>query len=110
EVRLVREGQLHGPAAGRGLQRVVSRCMEDVPEELHVLLVVLDHEDARTRHEAGLAGSVNTNVLPFPSSLSTQMRPPCSSTSCFERARPRPVPSRCSRPDSVCWNSSKMRT
>ena len=57
-----------------------------------------------------LAGSVNTNVLPLPSSLSTQIRPPCSSTSRFDSARPRPVPSRCSAPASVCWNSSKMRS
>ena len=68
----------------------------------------------RTRSPAmartDLAGSVNTNVLPWPSSLSTQIRPPCSSTSRFESARPRPVPSRCSTPASVCWNSSKIRS
>ena len=40
------------------------------------------------------AGSVNTKVLPFPRSLSTQIRPPCSSTRRFDSANPRPVPSR----------------
>ena len=34
-------------------------------------------------------------MLPLPSSLSTQIRPPCSSTSRFESASPSPVPSRC---------------
>ena len=36
--------------------------------------------------------AVKWNVLPLPTSLSTQMRPPISSTSCGEMARPRPVP------------------
>lgn len=38
-------------------------------------------------------GIVNVNVLPFPSSLSTQIVPPCSSTNRFVNARPSPVPS-----------------
>jgi hypothetical protein len=33
-------------------------------------------------------------VLPFPSSLSTQMRPPCASTIFLQIARPKPVPLR----------------
>ena len=83
---------------------------EDVPKQLHALLVVLHHEDLRDWHRyAPLAGSVKTNVLPLPSSLSTQILPPCSSTSRFESARPRPVPSPRSIPASVCWNSSKTR-
>ena len=41
--------------------------MQDVAEELHVLLVVLDDEDPFARHDhALLAGSVKTNVLPCP--------------------------------------------
>ena len=58
-------------------------------------VVVLDHEDLLACHGyAGRAGRVNTNVLPLPSSLSTQIRPPCSSTRRFDSASPRPVPSR----------------
>jgi hypothetical protein len=37
-------------------------------------------------------GSVKTNVLPFPSSLSTQMRPPCSSTNRFDEREAQPGP------------------
>jgi hypothetical protein len=37
-------------------------------------------------------GSVNENVLPQPSFDSTQIFPPCNSTSALEIARPRPVP------------------
>ena len=33
-----------------------------------------------------------TNVVPFPSSLSTLMVPPWYMTACFTMARPRPVP------------------
>ena len=103
--------QLDRLRAGRRLERAVPRRPEDVAEQLHVLLVVLDDEDLLAGHGyADLAGSVNTNVLPWPSSLSTQIRPPCSSTSRFESASPRPVPSRCSTPASVCWNSSKIRS
>src|SRR4029077_598633 len=92
------------------LQCLVAGRVQDVAEELHVPLVVLDHEDPLAGHrQTDPAGSVNTKVLPLPSSLSTQMRPPCSSTNRFESASPRPVPSRCSMPVSVCWNSSKIR-
>ena len=38
-------------------------------------------------------GSVNVNVDPCPTSLFTQIRPPCSSMNFRERANPRPVPS-----------------
>ena len=38
-------------------------------------------------------GTVNQNVLPAPTSLSTQISPPKSSTIRLDRVRPRPVPS-----------------
>src|SRR5262249_661751 len=38
-------------------------------------------------------GSVKANVEPLPTSLVTQMRPPCSSTNFFVSVSPRPVPS-----------------
>src|SRR5918999_1042424 len=37
-------------------------------------------------------GSVNEKVLPSPSRLSTQMRPPCRSTICLQIGSPSPVP------------------
>jgi hypothetical protein len=37
---------------------------------------------------------VNEKVLPFPSVLSTVIRPPCASTASLQKARPRPVPTR----------------
>ena len=39
-----------------------------------------------------VAGIVNTNVLPRPSLLSTQILPPCCSTICFAMDKPRPAP------------------
>jgi hypothetical protein len=38
-------------------------------------------------------GSVKLNTDPFPTSLVTHMRPPCSSMKRRESASPRPVPS-----------------
>src|SRR6266550_2387245 len=94
----------------RRLERLVSLRLEDVAKELHVLLVVLDDEDALAAHEADPTGIVKVNVLPLPGSDSTQILPPCSSTRLLDRARPRPVPSERSRSVSrACWNSSKMR-
>ena len=97
--------------AGRRLERAVARGLEHVAEQPHVPLVVLHDEDLRARHRStGLSGRVNSNVLPLPTSLSHQIRPPCISTKRFDSASPRPVPSRCLAPASVCWNSSKIRS
>ena len=43
-----------------------------------------------SRHKA--AGRVTVNALPTPGALSSEIVPSISSTSCFVRARPRPVP------------------
>src|SRR3989441_955524 len=56
----------------------------------------------------GVSGSENEKVLPRPTTLSTQMRPPCSSTRRFASASPSPVPS-LPRAVLVCSNSWKMR-
>src|SRR5438132_14207524 len=40
-----------------------------------------------------ITGSLKLNVEPLPASLSTQMRPPCSSTNFLASVSPRPVPS-----------------
>src|SRR5438046_1833831 len=77
EVRGMLGRQLDRPFTTCRLEDVVTRRLEDVAKELHVLLVVLDDEDPSERHGyAGLAGSVNTNVLLLPISLSTQILPP----------------------------------
>src|SRR4029079_1261765 len=94
----------------RCLQRSVPALTQRSPPERQLPGVVLDHEDlVLDHHWTEGAGSVNEKVLPCPSSLSTQMRPPWSSTRRFDRANPRPVPSRCSLPAAACWNSSKIR-
>src|SRR4029450_1148275 len=109
EVGCVAGGELDRLPPGRPLERLVSAHPKHVPEELHVLLVVLGDEDALGRHQLDPAGSANVNMLPLPSSLSTQILPPWSSISLFERARPSPVPSTAPPPRSVCWTPSKIR-
>src|SRR6516164_4471065 len=39
----------------------------------------------------GRQGIVNLKVLPLPNSLSTQIRPPCASTTILQKVSPRPV-------------------
>ena len=56
------------------------------------VLVVTQGEKAKEAEAAGATGRVNENRVPFCGSLSTKMRPPCSSTSVLVMARPRPVP------------------
>src|SRR5512143_3638644 len=50
-------------------------------------------EDSSGYHRNQLTGSVKVKVDPRPSSLSTQIRPSCSSTNFFARVNPSPVPS-----------------
>ena len=53
--------------------------------------------------------AVKWNVLPWPTSLSTQMRPPIRSTSCAEIVSPRPVPPYLRVVElSACANGSKI--
>src|SRR5262249_51182357 len=59
----------------------------------------------------GVNGSKNRKALTWPSSLSTQMRPPCASTTILQKVRPRPVD--IFRPAfrvSTCPNFSKIRS
>ena len=57
------------------------------------------------------AGSVNRNLLPLPTVLSAQMRPPCCSTMLRQSARPSPVPPRARESlASPCWKRSKIRS
>ena len=95
-----------------GDQRLMTRGANDALRDVEVVGLVLDDEHPSHAHPcdghdraavparlpSGRAaartrtGRVNRNVLPAPTVLSTQMRPPCSAMSRFEMARPRPVP------------------
>src|SRR5581483_9546779 len=121
DVRMLGTGGLQpGRAIGRG-ERLVAGRADDALRDVEVVRVVLD--DEHTCHRQDLApsdacstcaarmrtGSVKRNVLPTPTVLSTQMRPPCSPTRRFEMARPRPVPPYLRVVElSACRNSSKM--
>ena len=48
-------------------------------------------------------------MLPTPSSLSSHIRPPCSSTIRRVRVSPRPVPSELDADRVPCWKESKIR-
>src|SRR5689334_13050176 len=60
------------------------------------------------RNQFVLAGIVNTNVLPAPTALSTQIFPPCCSTICFAIDNPSPAP-RCAVA-GACQYGSKIRS
>src|SRR5438105_15718064 len=65
-------------------------------DELQVVGLILYHHDRRHHGCSGRLSArrrVNQKVLPLPSSESTPMVPPCSSTRRLESATPRPVPS-----------------
>src|SRR5690606_22917775 len=90
------------------LQDFVATLLEQEPGEISVLLVVLDEQDSRFHESLSTSsGTVTSNVLPLPHSLSTPIRPPISSASRRQIASPRPVPS-ClrARPLSTCRNGS----
>ena len=54
--------------------------------------------------------AVKENSDPVPASLMTPIPPPISSASCFEMARPRPVPPYCRVVEASTWlNLSKSR-
>src|SRR5438034_1247696 len=79
----------------RRLQQPVGRPAQQLPDDLPVVLVVLDVEHrplVHPRPPSACRGTVKKKVDPLPSSLSTQMRPPCSSTSRFVILSPSPVP------------------
>src|SRR4029453_15637202 len=71
---------------------------------LAVLLIVFHDEDQLAAHRR--FGIENVNVDPGPTSLFTQIAPPCNSTNLLASARPRPVPS-CFRASSApTWRNS----
>src|SRR2546427_3738277 len=77
------------------LQEPVRRPAQQLPHDFPVVLVVLDVEYppvAHARPPSACRGTVKKKVDPLPSSLSTQIRPPCISTSRFVMLSPSPVP------------------
>src|SRR6266404_3986565 len=97
-------GKLDALFARLGLDDLIPFERQHVPDELPVLVVVLDDQDERAGH--GLTGSVKVKVEPRPTSLCTQILPPWSSMNFRERASPRPVPSAFLSAVPTCRNSS----
>src|SRR5438067_13346079 len=89
EIGLVLCRELDAVFCRSRFERRIALHLQHVADELQVLLVVFDDQDDAHCWE----GIVNVNVEPWPGSLSTQMRPPCSSTNFLVSARPSPVPS-----------------
>src|SRR5882724_3369511 len=78
------------------LDQAVGGAAQQMAEHLPVQLVVLDVEDGLRAHAfvppSRRRGISIRKVDPRPSSLSTQIRPPCSSTNFLVMLRPSPVP------------------
>ena len=79
-----------------GFEEPIRGRHEKLADDLSVELVVLDVEHGSltqmTLPSGSRTGTANENVDPLPCVLSTQMRPPCSSTNFFVMLSPRPVP------------------
>src|SRR5262249_4009113 len=78
------------------LDDCVSCAGQKVAQHAAQIFLVFDDKDAVCHlvdlETSARVGSSNRKVGPFPSTDSTQMRPPCISTICLATARPRPVP------------------
>src|SRR5665213_1294394 len=95
------------------LDHLVAGGTQEIAQDLPVVLMVLDHQNALAHALptccSTVTGIVKENTEPCPSSDSTQSRPPCSSTMRREMARPSPVPPLARVEElSACWNSSKI--
>src|SRR5262249_1798689 len=107
---LARDGHAGFPI-GR-LDQPIGRALQKVTNQAPVHLVVLHVQDGLLAH-ATLPASMRNgiekkNVDPLPSSLSTQIRPPCIAKNFLAMLNPSPVPPN-SRAivASACWNSAK---
>ena len=93
------------------LDHVVAGAGQQIAQDLPVVLLVLDHENAFAHGCLAcstLIGSVSENVEPWPGRNSTQIRPPCISMIRLEIASPSPVPPLALVIElSACWNSWK---
>src|SRR6185312_12506283 len=78
------------------LDHVEPAARQEIAQDLTIVFVILNHENsfshACSSGTSAFTGMLTKNVDPCPSSDSTQIRPPCSSTMCLAIARPRPVP------------------
>src|SRR4029453_12192401 len=106
------ERRRHACLAVMRLDQPVRRALEQRAHDLAVHLVVLDVEDGLRAHAGAPSltrnGISKMNDQPFPSSLSTQIRPPSISTNFLLMRRPRPVPPYSdAMVASVCLNSVK---
>src|ERR1051326_4728262 len=96
-----------------GLDHLVSGAAEQIAQDLPIVLLILDHQDALAHGTsaccATATGSVKENVEPWPGVDSTHIRPPCISMMRLAMASPSPVPPFCRVLElSACWNSSKI--
>src|ERR1700687_1316720 len=105
QVRASLLGEADAGFSRLGLDGGVPLERQHAPDELPVLVVVLNDQDQLAGH--GRTGSVKVNVEPTPTWLVTQIRPPCSSMNYRERASPSPVPSAFLSAVPTCRNSSK---
>ena len=101
-------GGLHGVGDVCGNVYSVPGIFQKYSECVRYEGAVLHYEDISLllRQRVEGSGNVKKKRLPLPSSLSTQISPPCSSTSFRAMASPRPVPW-CGREgeESTCANS-----
>src|SRR5262249_26271918 len=93
-----------------GLDQPVGGPTQQVADDLLVQLVVLDVEDRLAAHAAfppaRRRGIEKEKVDPFPSSLSTQTRPPCSSTNFRVMLSPSPGPATSRVMETSPWRNS----
>src|SRR5262249_44178759 len=93
-----------------GFRDFVIGASEHVADDLAIVRLVLDHQNALA-HAAStwrwtVTGSVKAKVEPWPGCDTTQILPPCISIMRFDIASPRPVPPFLRvMALSACWNS-----
>ena len=94
EIDLVGRQQLLGRRDVRRRQRGVPELSDQDRQRLQQPLVIVDHQDGVRAHRSSCGqGSRTITRAPRPATLSTWMRPRCSSTRRFEMTKPSPVPS-----------------
>ena len=80
------------------VEQPIAGVAEQLPDDLAVVFVVFYVKDGSLVHRAcspTRRGTLKKNVDPWPTWLSTQMRPPCISMNFLLMLRPRPVPPNC---------------
>src|SRR5262249_15309342 len=113
-VRLVAPSRRHPRLSVVRLEPVIGLAGEEIAHDLPAELVVLQEEAlllarAASRAAATRRGTAKEKVDPRPGSLTTQMRPPWSSTKVLVMLSPRPVPPNSRLMLASTWrNSPKM--